>query len=86
VDAHLGLPPDIVRLVAPQTVPKTSSGKIRRDSCKQMYLREELATRSRPAWEQVLRLALSGRNRIRRGPHDPCRWSMVSMRGWHWRL
>ena len=68
VDAHLGLPPDIVRLVAPQTVPKTSSGKIRRDSCKQMYLREELATRSRPAWEQVLRLALaSGRNRIRRG-------------------
>ena len=33
-----------------------------------MYLREELATKPRPAWEQVLRLALaSGRNRIRRG-------------------
>jgi 1-acyl-sn-glycerol-3-phosphate acyltransferase len=68
VDAHLGLPPDVVRLVAPQTVPKTSSGKIRRDSCKQMYLRAELAAKPRPAWKQMLRLALaSGRDRIRRG-------------------
>jgi 1-acyl-sn-glycerol-3-phosphate acyltransferase len=67
VDAHLGLPPDVVRLVAPQTVPKTSSGKIRRDACKQMYLREQLATKPRPAWVQVLRLALgSGRDRLRR--------------------
>jgi fatty-acyl-CoA synthase len=64
VDAHLGLPPDVVRLVAPQTVPKTSSGKIRRDACKQMYLREQLATKPLPAWIQVLRLALgNARNR-----------------------
>jgi len=67
VDAHLGLPPDVVRLVAPQTVPKTSSGKIRRDACKQMYLREQLARKPLPAWVQVLRLALgSGRDRVRR--------------------
>ena len=64
VDAHLGLPPDVVRLVAPQVVPKTSSGKIRRDACKQMYLREQLATKPLPAWVQVLRLALgNARNR-----------------------
>ena len=58
VDAHLGLPPDVVRLVAPQTVPKTSSGKIRRDACREMYLREQLATKPPSAWVQVLRLAL----------------------------
>ena len=64
VDAHLGLPPDVVRLVAPQMVPKTSSGKIRRDACKQMYLRERLATKPLPAWAQVVRLALgNARNR-----------------------
>jgi len=65
VDAHLGLPPDVVRLVAPQTVPKTSSGKIRRDACKQMYLREQLARKPLPAWAQVLRLSISNwRNRL----------------------
>ena len=67
VDSHLGLPPDVVRLVAPQTVPKTSSGKIRRDACKQMYLREQLAAKPLPASVQVFRLALgTGRDRMRR--------------------
>jgi 1-acyl-sn-glycerol-3-phosphate acyltransferase len=66
VDAHLGLPPDVVRLVAPQRVPKTSSGKIRRDACKQLYLREELATKTLPPWVQILRLALGNAgNRMR---------------------
>ncbi|MCI0417710.1 MAG: AMP-binding protein, partial [Acidobacteria bacterium] len=68
VDSHLGLPPDVVRLVAPQTVPKTSSGKIRRDACKQMYLQEQLATKPLPAWIQILRLGLgSVRGRARQG-------------------
>lgn len=67
VDAHLGLPPDVVRLVAPQTVPKTSSGKIRRDACKQMYLREQLSTKARAPWVQILRLALGNwKERLRR--------------------
>ncbi len=66
VDTQLGLPPDVVRLVAPQTVPKTSSGKIRRDACKQMYLREQLAKKPLPAWVQVLRLSLGNwRNRLK---------------------
>ena len=66
VDTQLGLPPDVVRLVAPQTVPKTSSGKIRRDACKQMYLREQLAKKPLPAWVQVLRLSLvNWRNRLK---------------------
>jgi fatty-acyl-CoA synthase len=58
VDEHLGLPPDVIRLVDPHVVPKTSSGKIRRDACKQMYLRGELERKARPAWLQVSRLAL----------------------------
>jgi fatty-acyl-CoA synthase len=58
VDEHLGLPPDVVRLVSPRIVPKTSSGKIQRDACKQMYLRGELEGKALPAWLQVSRLAL----------------------------
>ncbi len=55
--AHIGHPPDEVLLVPPQTIPKTPSGKIRRDACRQLYLRGEL-TRSRPpVWWQLLRLA-----------------------------
>ncbi|HEX2523536.1 MAG TPA: AMP-binding protein [Terriglobia bacterium] len=67
VDEHLGLPPDVVRLVGPHIVPKTSSGKIRRDACKQMYLHGELERKVLPAWLQVSRLALlSSRARARR--------------------
>ncbi|HEX8475524.1 MAG TPA: fatty acyl-AMP ligase [Pyrinomonadaceae bacterium] len=35
--------PDVVRLVAPGTIPRTTSGKIRRRACKQLYL-DSLAT------------------------------------------
>lgn len=38
VDALVGMPPDVVVLVEPGTVPKTSSGKIRRAATKEMYL------------------------------------------------
>jgi 1-acyl-sn-glycerol-3-phosphate acyltransferase len=67
VDSHLGLPPDIVHLVSPQTVPKTSSGKIRRDACKRMYLAGTLSRNTLPAWLQVSRLVLaSSFDRVRR--------------------
>lgn len=58
-DALLGLPPDVVRLVSPQTVPKTSSGKIRREACRQMYLSGELDRKPPAAWLQVSRLTLA---------------------------
>jgi fatty-acyl-CoA synthase len=37
-----GLPPRDVMLVAPGTLPKTSSGKLQRSKCRELYLAEEL--------------------------------------------
>ncbi|HZQ26733.1 MAG TPA: AMP-binding protein [Acidimicrobiales bacterium] len=42
VSDAVGLPPEVVVLVAPGTLPKTSSGKLQRSLCKQRYLGEEL--------------------------------------------
>ena len=41
-----GLPPRDVILVEPSTLPKTSSGKLQRAKCREMYLAESLAVRS----------------------------------------
>jgi len=38
----IGVPPDEVLAVAPRTVPKTSSGKIRRGACREIYLHGDL--------------------------------------------
>jgi fatty-acyl-CoA synthase len=38
-----GIPPRDVMLVAPGTLPKTSSGKLQRAKCREQYLEEELA-------------------------------------------
>jgi 1-acyl-sn-glycerol-3-phosphate acyltransferase len=59
VDSCLGLPPDVVELVSPHTVPKTSSGKIRRDACKSLYLEGGLEKGRRPPWIQILGISLA---------------------------
>ncbi len=41
---RIGVPPDDVRLVPPKSIPKTSSGKLRRSACREQYLRAELAS------------------------------------------
>src|SRR5579883_1565970 len=56
VDSVLGIPPDKVVLVAPQSIPKTSSGKIRRAATRALYLEGRLAGRKRPPWLQIARL------------------------------
>jgi fatty-acyl-CoA synthase len=38
-----GLPPRDVMLVQASTLPKTSSGKLQRSKCRELYLNEELA-------------------------------------------
>lgn len=38
VSRRLGLPPDVVEIVPPHTVPKTPSGKIRRSECRARWL------------------------------------------------
>jgi 1-acyl-sn-glycerol-3-phosphate acyltransferase len=52
-------PPDDVRLVPPRTVPKTSSGKIRRQAAKQIYLSGETGRRPDPVWRQIAHVALA---------------------------
>lgn len=58
--SHVGIPPDEVVLVPPQTIPKTSSGKLRRSSCKTDYLTGKLGRRSSRR-VQVIRLFFQSR-------------------------
>ena len=57
VSQGLGLPPDRVELIPPGSIPKTSSGKLRREETKQLYLAGKLAESKAPAWVQIARLA-----------------------------
>ncbi|WP_205944857.1 AMP-binding protein [Pelagibius litoralis] len=61
-------PPDEVVLVPPRTVPKTSSGKVRRAAARALYEEGRLGVKSTPLWWQVVRLILAGlRPQARRG-------------------
>ncbi|MBU0484071.1 MAG: AMP-binding protein [Proteobacteria bacterium] len=55
-----GMPPDEVIIALPNTVLKTSSGKIRRASCRDLYERGLINKPPRAVWFQVLRFTLSG--------------------------
>ena len=56
----IGEPPDDVALVAPHTVLKTSSGKLRRAASREVYESGRYgSTQRRAAWLQLLRLTLS---------------------------
>jgi len=55
-----GTPPDEIVLAPPHTVPKTSSGKIRRSAAKDLYSRGHIGLESRSVWLQILRLWLAG--------------------------
>ena len=56
VDAILGIPPDKVALVAPHSIPKTSSGKIRRSETRNLYEAGKLRANKRAPWAQIVRL------------------------------
>ena len=67
VTESLGMPPDVVEVIPPNVIPKTSSGKLRRDTTKQRFLAGELDSAAPPVWLQVVRLAAAssaGRLRI----------------------
>jgi 1-acyl-sn-glycerol-3-phosphate acyltransferase len=51
-----GIPPDEVLVVPPGTIPKTSSGKIRRSACREKYLEGELDRRARPSFAVLARI------------------------------
>ncbi len=64
----LGTPPDDVVLAPPGTVLKTSSGKIRRAGCRQLYESGNIGQRASPARWQIARFALrSAAPQTRRG-------------------
>lgn len=56
----IGMPPDEVVLVPPRTIPKTSSGKLRRSSAQQAYMQNTLRKRGMPAWLQMSKLFIEG--------------------------
>ena len=56
VTRGLGSPPDRVELIRPGSIPKTSSGKLRREETKQLYIAGTLAAAKPPAWVQIARL------------------------------
>jgi fatty-acyl-CoA synthase len=60
VDQAMGLPPDVVALLRPQSIPKTSSGKLRRSDTRQLYLDGKLGKKQQSAWMQIARLAVRG--------------------------
>ena len=55
----LGAPPDDVILTPPQSVLKTSSGKIRRSATRERYERGETGARASAMWRQLLRLGVA---------------------------
>jgi 1-acyl-sn-glycerol-3-phosphate acyltransferase len=54
-----GAPPDDIVLAPPNTVLKTSSGKIRRSACRELYESGFLGKAQPPVWRQVSRLVLA---------------------------
>ncbi len=60
-------PVDAVVLAPPQTIPKTSSGKLRRSETRTLYERGALTAGRRPPWRQVARFTAEGVVRRVRG-------------------
>jgi fatty-acyl-CoA synthase len=58
VNDAMGVPPDVVELIPPQSIPKTSSGKLRRSETRRLFLDGKLGKKAAPTWMQIGRLAL----------------------------
>lgn len=54
----IGSPPDEVILVPPHTVLKTSSGKIRRSACREIYEQGAIGQATKAVWLQLVRVML----------------------------
>jgi fatty-acyl-CoA synthase len=65
----MGVPPDVVELVPPHSIPKTSSGKLRRSETRRLFLDGKLGKKVAPPWVQIATLAL--RTTVPRG------WALV---------
>jgi len=54
----LNIPPDVIVLVAPHSIPKTASGKLQRAECKKNYLNGKIGRRRLPVIMQLIKLKL----------------------------
>jgi 1-acyl-sn-glycerol-3-phosphate acyltransferase len=80
----IGSPPDHVVLAPPNTVLKTSSGKIRRNASKEIFERNLIGKPQQAVWLQVARFWISGlRPRIRRSFQ---KMKAAIYAGWCWML
>ena len=60
VSKVMGLPPDVIEILPTHSIPKTSSGKLRRNETRKMYLESRLGRRQAPTWVQAGKLAARG--------------------------
>lgn len=60
VSKVMGLPPDAVEILPIHSIPKTSSGKLRRSETRKLYLESNLGKRQAPMWVQAGKLAARG--------------------------
>ena len=64
----IGVPPDLVEVLPPRSIPKTSSGKLRRSETRKLFLDGKLGKKVAPPWLQVAQLTIEGAGpRILRG-------------------
>ncbi|WP_148861032.1 AMP-binding protein [Marinobacter fonticola] len=78
----LGIDVDEVVIVKPHSIPKTSSGKLRRNDCRLRYERGELEQKARPVWRQLIHLARSSwRQQASLAARNVKRWLYA---GWAW--
>ncbi len=80
----LEMPPDDIVLVPPRTVPKTSSGKIRRSAARALYEAGALGESNRALWLQLARLAADGLTH--RGRRLTVRALEVAYAGYWWTM
>ena len=69
VDHAMGAPPDWVELLPPHSIPKTSSGKLRRSETRMLFIDGKLGKKYAPPWMQIAKLGMRGA--------VPRAWSLV---------
>jgi len=60
VDQAMGAPPDVVELLPPHSIPKTSSGKLRRSETRTLFIDGKLGKKAAPPWMQIAKLGARG--------------------------
>jgi 1-acyl-sn-glycerol-3-phosphate acyltransferase len=60
VDQAMGAPPDLVELLPPHSIPKTSSGKLRRSDTRMLFINGRLGKKAAPFWMQIAKLGARG--------------------------